>query len=96
MLTVTPEAKEWIETQLKEAKAPEGLALRLFEKEGQIQMGVSEPKEGDATFEAGDRVYLAVGPGAAERLQDKSLCCQQTPSGASLAIGAGAGGKAFE
>ena len=91
MLTVTDDAQEWIKMQLKEAKAPDGLSLRLFEKEGQIQMGVSEPKDGDQTFEADDKVYLAVGPGAAERLKDRSLCCQETPSGASLAIGAPAG-----
>jgi hypothetical protein len=91
MLTVTTEAQEWIKAQLKEAKAPEGLSLRLFEKEGQIQMGVSEPKEGDKTFEDDDKVFLAVGPSAAETLKDRSLCCQETPKGASLAIGAPAG-----
>jgi len=91
MLTVTDEAQEWIKSQLKEAKAPEGLALRLFEKEGQIQMGVSEPQDGDKTFEDDDKVFLSVGPTAAERLKDRSLCCQQTEQGASLAIGAPTG-----
>ena len=91
MLTVTAEAQEWIKTQLKEVKAPDNVALRLFENEGQIQMGVSEPKDGDKTFEDDDKVFLSVGPSAAERLKDRSLCCQETPRGASLAIGAPAG-----
>jgi len=90
MLKVTTEAQEWIKSQLKEAKAPEGVSLRLFEKEGQIQMGVSEPQDGDKTFEDDDKVFLAVGPTAAERLKDRSLCTQETPDGASLAIGAAA------
>lgn len=88
MLTVTPEAEKWITTQLKEAQAPEGVAMRLFEQEGQIQMGVSEPKDEDKTFDAQGTTYLAVDPVAAEKLQNKSLCCQETAQGASLAIAA--------
>lgn len=88
MLTVTPEAKEWITEQLKEAQAPENVALRLFDQEGQIHMGVGEPKEGDHTFEDGETVYLAVGPDAAAKLENKALCCQETAQGASLAIAA--------
>jgi hypothetical protein len=86
MLTVTPEAEKWITTQLKEANAPEGVALRLFDKEGQIHMGVAEPKDEDATFDSDGRTYLAVGPDAATRLEGKALCCQETAQGESLAI----------
>ena len=86
MLTVTPDAEKWITTQLKEAKAPEGVAMRLFEKEGQIQMGVSKPKDEDATFEADGQTYLAVGPVAAQKLEGKALCTQETDKGPSLAI----------
>lgn len=88
MLTVTPEAEKWITTQLDQAKAPNSVALRLFDKEGQIHMGVAEPKQDDATFDVDGRVYLAVGPQAAARLQGKALCCQQTAQGESLAIAA--------
>lgn len=87
MLTVTPDAKEWITTQLSEAKAPDGVAMCLYEEEGQIQMTVGAPKEEDATFEAKGKTYLAVGPQAASKLQGKALCTQQTANGPSLAIG---------
>lgn len=86
MLTVTPDAEKWITTQLKEAKAPDGFAMRLYEKEGHIQMGVGEPKDDDKTFDAEGQTYLAVGPTAATVLEDKSLCCQDTAKGPSLAI----------
>lgn len=86
MLTVTPEAEKWITTQLSQAQAPEGVVLRLYDEEGQIHMGVAEPKEQDTTFEAEGKTYLAVGPKAAERLTGKALCCQQTEQGESLAI----------
>jgi len=88
MLTVTPEAKQWITEQLKEAEAPEAVALRLFDQEGQIHMGVGEPQDGDQTFEEDDKVYLAVGPDAASKLENKSLCCQETAKGSALAIAA--------
>ena len=86
MLTITPEAEEWITNQLTEAKAPDEVALRLFEKEGQIQMGVAEPKEEDITFDRDGKTYLAVGPAAGEKLDGKSLCCQDSAQGKSLAI----------
>lgn len=93
MLTVTPEATKWITDQLNEAKAPESVALRLFEQEGQIHMGVAEPKEDDQTFEQDGKVYLAVGPEAATKLGGKALCCQDTAKGASLAIAAAPTGE---
>lgn len=93
MLTVTPEAEKWITNQLSEAKAPEGVALRLFDKEGQIHMGVAEPKEHDATFDVDGRTYLAVGPTAASKLEGKALCCQETAQGASLAIATAPAGE---
>lgn len=92
MLTVTPEAVQWIKTQLKEADAPENVALRLFDNEGQIHIGVAEPKDEDQKFEEDDRVYLAVGPEAATKLENKALCCQETAKGASLAIAAAPAG----
>ena len=88
MLTVTPQATEWIKDQLKQAGAPDDLALRLFDSEGQIQMGVGEPKEGDQTYKEDDSVYLAVDPEAASKLQNKELCTQETAKGPSLAISA--------
>lgn len=86
MLKVTPEAEKWITNQLSDAKAPEDTALRLFDDEGQIHMGVAQPKEGDHKFESNGRVYLAVGPDAAAKLEGKALCCQETANGESLAI----------
>jgi len=86
MLTVTPEAEKWITEQLDEAKAPQGVALRLFEKEGQLHMGVAEPKDEDKTFETDGRTYLSVGPAAASKLEGKLLTCQETAQGHSLAI----------
>lgn len=86
MLTVTPEAETWITSQLSEAKAPENAALRLFAEEGKINMGIAEPKPTDQTFEKDGQTYLTVGPDAAAALADKTLCCQDTGNGASLAI----------
>lgn len=86
MLKVTPEAQQWIVNQLDEAKAPQAFALRLFDEEGTILMSAAEPKKDDQLFETGERVYLAVAPRAATKLQGKALCCQETDKGASLAI----------
>jgi hypothetical protein len=89
MLTVTPEAETWITSQLSEANAPEQAALRLFAEEGKINMGIAEPGPKDQTFEKDGQTFLAVGPDAAAALSGKTLCCQDTGNGASLAIAPG-------
>ncbi len=86
MLTVTPEAETWITSQLSDVKAPEHTALRLFAEEGKINMGIAEPGPKDQTFEKDGNTFLAVDPEAAAALSDKTLCCQDTGDGASLAI----------
>lgn len=88
MLTVTPEAQQWITKQLDQSTAPDDVVLRLVVEQEKINLTLAKPQAGDETFEAEGRVYLAVAQDAAAKLEDKALTCQQTQQGEVLAVAA--------
>lgn len=88
MLTVTPEAQQWITKQLDQSTAPDDVVLRLVVEQEKINLTLAKPQDGDKTFDADGKVYLAVAPAAADLLDNKLLTCQQTKQGEVLAVAA--------
>ena len=84
MLTVTEPAAAQLDAIL--AKAPEGVAVRFVVNGNALEPRVDTPREGDQTFQHGERTVLLVEPAMAEALTDRVLDAKVTEQGTQLAL----------
>jgi Fe-S cluster assembly iron-binding protein IscA len=86
MLTVTESACAHLAEMLDEANAPGGAAARFVVGTEGLSLAMDAKKEGDHTFEHGDRTVLLVAPDVSELLTDKTLDLKTTDKGPALTL----------
>ena len=94
MLTVTESACAHLADMLDEANAPGGAAARFVVGTEGLSLAMDAKKEGDQTFEHGDRTVLLVAPDVSELLTDKTLDLKATDKGPALTLEDNSGAEA--
>ncbi|HUG93643.1 MAG TPA: hypothetical protein VML55_22580 [Planctomycetaceae bacterium] len=84
MLTVTETAGEHLSEILKQA--PDEAVVRFIPQENGLALHLDNVRDGDQTFEHGEKTVLALDPPIAEALTDRTLDMQPTEEGPRLSL----------
>lgn len=86
MLQLTHPAGEHLAHLLLEARAPEGVAVRLYLQYDDLAMAIDEMFEDDAAYDFDGRVVLVLDAHMSHMLDHKRLEVEQTEQGPQLAV----------
>lgn len=87
MLTVTAQARELIAKALDSNEAGQGEALRIYlTEEGEFEMGLDGPREGDQVIESDGRPLVLIDPDISWELDDATLDAEEGPEGLDLTL----------